>query len=263
MQKSQNLCYKYLGGIALTCLLFSGVNCQPLKAQSNNKNITDQVYNKNQLPPNSNRAIPVKIGVFIINFAGINEPKETYQIIGYLSASWVDKRLAFDPIKTGKSIKVFQSKNEIWHPDIEIFNQSGRSQSDRISIKVEPDGTVTYIESFNTSVSSGLQLKHFPFDKQKLNLIIDSFQYNNTQVVFIADSDKIGINREPFVSLSEWNIQNVIFEEKAQFFPQDKKFYSRLNIYFNIERNYGYYIWKIILPTILLLGVSYACFWID
>ena len=220
-------------------------------------------YDKTILPPNEGKPIPVAVGVYIINFAGIDEPKENYQIVGYLTAKWQDKRLAFNAKKLGLSEKVYNDKDQVWHPDLEIFNQVGARNSSRIQIKITPSGNVSYIESFDATVSSDLQLRRFPFDSQSLRLIIDSFQYHNKEVLFLPDKDKIGVNREPFVTLSEWTIKDVKYAQTDQFFPQDKKTYSRLNIFFDIQRNSGFYVWKIFLPLLLIFGISWACFWIS
>ncbi len=220
-------------------------------------------YDKTVLPPNEGKPIPVAVGVYIINFAGIDEPKETYQIVGYLTAKWQDKRLAFNAKKLGLLEKVYNDKDQVWHPDIEIFNQVGARNSSRIQIKITPSGNVSYIESFDATVSSDLQLRRFPFDSQNLRLIIDSFQYHNKEVLFFPDKDKIGVNREPFVTLSEWTIKDVKYAQTDQFFPQDQQTYSRLNIFFDIQRNSGFYVWKVFVPLLLIFGISWACFWIS
>jgi Neurotransmitter-gated ion-channel ligand binding domain/Neurotransmitter-gated ion-channel transmembrane region len=219
-------------------------------------------YEKERIPPNNNKPVPVSVGVYIINFAGITEPQETYQIVGYLAANWTDTRLKFDPKKVGSDEIIFNDKDQIWHPDIEFFNQVGNRNSARVQIIVTPEGKVNYIESFDATISSDLQLQKFPFDQQRLRLIVDSFQYHDKQVIFKANQDKIGVNREPFVSLSEWNIKGVKHEENAQFFPQDNNTYSRLNIYFEIERNSGFYILKVFIPLAIIFGISCAGFWI-
>jgi Neurotransmitter-gated ion-channel ligand binding domain/Neurotransmitter-gated ion-channel transmembrane region len=219
-------------------------------------------YNKEQIPPNNGKPVPVSIGVYIINFAGINEPQETFQVVGYLAANWTDTRLKFDPKKIGHDTLIFNDKDQIWHPDTEIFNQVGGRNSARIQITVTPEGKVHYIESFDATISSDLQLKKFPFDKQRLRLIVDSFQYDDKQVIFTAENNKIGVNKEPFVSLSEWTIKDVKHEETSQLFPQDQKNYSRLNVYFEIERNSGFYVLKVFIPLAIIFSISCATFWI-
>ncbi|HEY9705014.1 MAG TPA: hypothetical protein V6C58_21425, partial [Allocoleopsis sp.] len=46
-------------------------------------------------------------------------------------------------------------------------------------------------------------------------------------------------------------------------FAQDQQTYSRVNIFFEINRNSGFYVWKVFVPLLLIFGISCACFWIS
>ena len=204
--------------------------------------------------------IKVSVGLYLSNLAGIDQTSETFDATGYLMYGWRDSRLAYKPQQNETSRG--SSLDKIWHPAIEMVNFKSSTNSDT-SVDILPDGTVLAQERFAKTLSSGLALQKFPFDRQSLQVILESLKYDNRAVELSADSPKISIGTDSFVSLSEWRIGTATGINSKSFFPPENKYYSRVNVQVQVTRNYGFYVLKVMMPLLLITIASWSVFWID
>jgi len=72
-------------------------------------------------PPSIDKPTQVSLGFSLINLGRINQTDETFEIGGFLQATWQDKRLAFDPNAVGDKV-VRYTPEQIWEPALTIFN---------------------------------------------------------------------------------------------------------------------------------------------
>ncbi len=204
--------------------------------------------------------LTVSIGVHVSNLADINQASETFDVAGYLMYKWRDPRLAYQP-KPNETSRT-SGFDKIWHPAIEMVNFKSSTSSDTL-VSILPDGTVEAQERFSKTLSSGLSLQKFPFDRQSLQIVLESLQYDARSVKFVADVDRISIGTDSFVSLSEWQIGKPTATNGKSFFPPEKQHYSRVTVAINVTRNSGFYVFKIMLPLVLITIASWSVFWID
>jgi Neurotransmitter-gated ion-channel ligand binding domain/Neurotransmitter-gated ion-channel transmembrane region len=211
--------------------------------------------------PISAKPIKVSIGLHVSNLADINQASETFDMAGYLLYSWHDPRLAYKPQPNGPSSKT-STLDQIWHPALEMVNFKDSGTSDT-SVEILPDGTVLAQERFARTLSSGLALQNFPFDRQSLQAVLESLKYADRTVELIADPSKISIGTDNFVSLSEWQIGTLTGRNSKSFFPPEQQHYSRVTVEVHVKRNSGFYIFKVIMPLLLITIASWSVFWID
>jgi len=127
---------------------------------------------------------------------------------------------------------------------------------------------VLYVEYFVNSIitlQNKFNLKNFPFDKQKIEIFI----YQN---FLDLDSWKSGVssftykNAEKFVNantIQGWNVKSFDMNYKIYDDPYYGKEYDGFSLTFDIERKSGYYVFKIIIPIILILAVCWSACWIN
>jgi hypothetical protein len=211
--------------------------------------------------PNGTAPIKVSIGLHVSNLADINQSSETFDVTGYLMYSWRDPRLAYNTQPNHPSTKD-SSFDKIWHPAIEMVNFKSSNNSDT-AVEILPDGTVMAQERFAKTLSSGLELQNFPFDRQSLDIVLESLKYGDKTVELVANASKIGIGTDKFVSLSEWQIGKITGINSKSFFRPENQYYSRVTIEIHIQRNYGFYILKVMIPLLLITIASWSVFWID
>jgi Neurotransmitter-gated ion-channel ligand binding domain/Neurotransmitter-gated ion-channel transmembrane region len=207
------------------------------------------------------RPVGVKVGLYVSNLAEINQSSETFDVAGYLFYTWRDGRLAYSAKQMGtntRSVKL----DDIWHPALEMVNFKESKASDT-TVTVSPNGTVIAQERFSKTLSSGLDLQRFPFDREQLQVVIESLLYPLNDVRFVTDKDKLAIGKDSFVSLSEWTIQGIRGLDGKSFFPPEQQEYSRVTMDISIQRNSGFYLFKVMMPLLLITIASWSVFWID
>jgi Neurotransmitter-gated ion-channel ligand binding domain/Neurotransmitter-gated ion-channel transmembrane region len=204
--------------------------------------------------------IKVSVGLHVSNLADVNQASETFDVAGYLMYSWRDLRLAYtpQPNQTSRSVNF----DQIWHPAMEMVNFKSSTNSETF-VDILPDGTVQAQERFAKTLSSGLTLQKFPFDRQSLQLVLESLKYDARSVELIADPQKISIGTDSFVSLSEWQIGKIVGSNSKSFFPPEQQHYSRVTVKVQVTRNYGFYVLKVMMPLLLITIASWSVFWID
>jgi hypothetical protein len=211
--------------------------------------------------PTSKEPIKVSVGIYITNLANIDQVSETFDIAGYLIYSWQDPRLAYQTRPNESNSRSVDIK-QIWAPELEMVNFKAIENADTFA-NVAPDGTVIAQERFSKTLSSALELQTFPFDRQALQIVLESLKYPENIVKLVADSPKISVSPDKFVSLSEWQIGKITSTDTNSFFAPENQYYSRLTVDIHIKRNSGFYIFKVMFPLLLITIASWAVFWID
>jgi hypothetical protein len=213
-----------------------------------------------RLPPKT-QPVTVNVGLYITNLAQIDQANETANVVGYLTYSWRDQRVAYDSVAQGIQAKP-TTLDKIWHPHIEIVNFKSTEYSESLA-EIAPNGTITVTERFSKTLSSGLVLQAFPFDRQKILIAVESLQYPAQTVRFQPEPEKISFSKESFATLSEWSITRMTSQATQSFFAPEKQPYSRAAIEIHIRRNSGYYVLKVMTPLLLITIASWSVFWIN
>jgi hypothetical protein len=216
-----------------------------------------------QPPPYHGQPLDVTVGLHIVNIASIDEVNEQFQMDAYLLSQWTDSRLAYTPTGPDDNERNY-SVGQIWIPQLEIINAATPRTRYDVSIRVKPDGSVNYTERCRVGVSSKFALRRFPFDRQTLNVIIHPFLIDGPHVRF-----KLGSNEtwtasefESYSSLAQWRLTAVeprivegpVYE--GQTVPE-----ARFAI--SVQRRSSFYLWKVFLPLLLMVFLSWAVFWIE
>lgn len=215
-------------------------------------------------PPFENgKPIDVALGLHVINIAAIDEVSEQFRLDGYLFARWIDPRLAYTPRGPDDQVRNY-AMGQIWVPQLEMINAAAPRSRDEIAIMVSPDGTVRYAERFIASLSSKFELRRFPFDQQRLIVIIHPFLVDGPRMNFRLDETSTWTASEfkSFSSLAQWHLTSLHSELLVA--PAYGGFTmpeARFEI--DVERRSSFYLWKVFLPLLLMVFLSWAVFWIE
>jgi len=123
---------------------------------------------------------------------------------------------------------------------------------------------ITHIKKGNFTFSNDYNLKAFPFDRQLLKIKIADPSRGKNSLKLLADNyTKNGLeNFRLNGKILEWKIVDSYANHYDEENPIDGSASSGLELIFEIERNFQYYIFKIICPIILILLVCWSVFWI-
>ncbi|GAB4270323.1 MAG TPA: hypothetical protein DIU37_02310 [Opitutae bacterium] len=218
------------------------------------------------IPPHQHEPIEVHVGIYLQNIREINESQENFHARAYIHAQWKDPRLAFDSKKTGlkeKSYDEFNSNKvlaEIWWPSLILSNALEKPVIEKQRVSIFPDGSVFLERMVDALLYSPLYLQKFPFDSQTLAVKIQSYYGNNT-VKIVPKKDQIDWN--PHLNTPGWTIENItstISQDKIAWSP---KSFDILSIGLNIKRDPYFFLWRLVLPLVLLVVMTWSIFWMD
>ena len=224
----------------------------------------------------------VTVYLGIIDIPQVDELMETFNVIAYLTLEWNDTR-AYETMTGSNGLDdddIYQSMSTQQAQEalekiggtniIEFTNQVGKREILNATLHIEPDGNVIYDERFMATFHTPLELERFPFDSQKLLIRIESFYFEAKDLEFKTSEDNIVYYRSPYASgeeqglrLEEWRLVRERPTYKyGQYQSPSGATYSYLSVGIEIQRKIEFYIWKIFLPLLLIICISWSVFWI-
>ncbi|XP_029180390.1 gamma-aminobutyric acid receptor subunit rho-2-like isoform X3 [Acropora millepora] len=159
-------------------------------------------YDPSMAPFVPGKPVKVDLVIEILAFGEVNEAHMDYGLDIYLFQVWDDVRLAQDQEQerrfylSGKDIK------KIWTPDTYFMNAKQTDIKDVVKenqmVYIMPSGIVVHSSRITLTVACHMQLRMYPFDRQKCALVIESFSLPRTKLVYrwanlIADKCEVEV----------------------------------------------------------------------
>ncbi len=224
--------------------------------------------NLRQHPTGGKTPVDVSVGLYVTNLVSVDETAESFEVGGYLTAMWNDPRLALPPGGTtddrskAKDTRAFRVE-DIWTPPIEAANSISH-KTNSYSLTVDRNGTVTYVERFDAVLSNLYALRKFPFDSQVLRFEFQPFLSAASAIQFAPQAlPSTGISPDQHLETAAWRIQDLRYS--AEKVTGGSTFAATREALFQIDikRRSGFYVWKIILPLLMMAMIPAVVFWID
>uniref|UniRef100_A0A183V8T3 Neur_chan_LBD domain-containing protein n=1 Tax=Toxocara canis TaxID=6265 RepID=A0A183V8T3_TOXCA len=154
--------------------------------------------------------------------------------------------------------------DKLWKPDTFFPNEKKSffhvATTHNSFLRIDPDGTVSTSQRLTVTATCPMKLQLFPMDSQKCKLEIESYAYSVLDVIYFLNKSKESISRSEF-ELPQFVLIDVKFTSKIEKLISGD--YSRLVCVFLFQRNIGFYIIQIYLPSILIVVISWVSFWLN
>jgi len=199
----------------------------------------------------------VEVAIIMLDLERIDDAAQGFSANVFLVARWKDPRLAHD----GGGVERLDL-DDIWHPRLQVVNRRRVSRTLPMTADVTPDGEVTYRQRVVGEFSQRLDLADFPLDRQTLAIQVVAVGYSQDEVRFAALPD-IPSTVLPDLSISDWMVLGSRASSRGYQPLPSVRPTAGFELELDVERKVGYYAWKILLPLLLIVAMSWLVFWID
>ncbi len=256
---------RYVPGPAALCLLLVALVAHPV-SRATSVPATQAGVDLRKHPTGGKIPIDISVGMYLTNVVAIDESRESFEVAGLLTAKWRDPRLALtgDPENDTEQEPTRNFlKEDLWTPSIQGANTIS-FKTFQYSLEADRDGMVTYLERFDGVFSNDFQLARFPFDTQVLRFEFQPFLSSASHIRFAEQAlPSTGIGPQKHTDLATWHLQELRYT--ARKLPSDRLLPPIQEAVFEIvvNRRWGFYVWKIFLPLLMMTMIPVVVFWID
>ncbi len=213
------------------------------------------------------RPIEVQVGVKLQQIIQVDQKSEFFNVVATMQMEWTDPALAFSPDTCQCRFKIFTEENfnqfitetrGRW-PDFTLYNQQGRRWTQNQYVVILPDGHATYSERFTTNFQTDFDFRKFPFDTQPFLIRIDLLSPEEYYVF----SDLKGFSE---ISKEHGEDEFIIskFDTDVSSQKADTDWVSsRFTFRFEAPRHLDYYIFRIFVPVLLIIIVTFITFFLN
>ncbi|XP_054899676.1 glycine receptor, alpha 4b isoform X3 [Poeciliopsis prolifica] len=199
--------------------------------------------------------VNVTCNIFINSFGSITET----------TMQWNDPRLAYKEYPDDSLDLDPSMLDSIWKPDLFFANEKGANfhevTTDNKLLRIFQDGNVLYSIRLTLTLSCPMDLKNFPMDSQTCIMQLESFGYTMNDLIF-EWLDVGAVQVADDLTLPQF----VLKEEKGLGYctkNYNTGKFTCIEVKFYLERQMGYYLIQMYIPSLLTVILSWVSFWIN
>lgn len=199
-------------------------------------------------PPAS--AEQVVVGFYPINVYNLDIANNTYFVDAY---AWFRWKGEINPTETVEFVNAVDEWSLI------------KNYIDETPVKLS-DGSFYQSLRIEGRFAQPFNLTDFPLDQQNLALIVEDTTYTSDQLVYMPDTVDTGYGKQ--LTIPGWNIMG--WEQSSMLHQYGSKFgeidsnlsstYAALRYQINIQRPVSFFIWKLLLPLLIVVGAHWCTF---
>ncbi|XP_034038196.1 glycine receptor subunit alphaZ1 isoform X1 [Thalassophryne amazonica] len=228
-------------------------------------NFKDPKGSKNEATHKKGPPVNVTCNIFINSFGSIAETTMDYRVNIFLRQQWNDPRLAYSEYPDDSLDLDPSMLDSIWKPDLFFANEKGANfhevTTDNKLLRISKNGNVLYSIRITLVLACPMDLKNFPMDVQTCIMQLESFGYTMNDLIFEWD-EKGAVQVADGLTLPQF----ILKEEKdlrycTKHYNTGK--FTCIEARFHLERQMGYYLIQMYIPSLLIVILSWVSFWIN
>ena len=221
-------------------------------------------------PAQADGSAPVRrseVGIYLIEIAGLDERAGTLTAEFDVVTRWQDPARAWTVTAGASDRRLFLDDAAIaelrkgWWPALHAVNGIGGYDRGLLHLTVRADGTVTNRARLRLTLRAPLDFHRFPFDQQELPVAVESVTEPASRLSLAAAEDFAGFAED--FTMPEWRIDGMTIGHEVVERVQEKRPYERVTFSIAVTRLTGYYVWKIMLPMVIIVMLSWIVFWMS
>ncbi|XP_078350913.1 gamma-aminobutyric acid receptor subunit rho-1-like [Oculina patagonica] len=233
----------------------------------NSSRILDQLmkdYDPSMAPFVPGKPVRVNISMDVLAFGEVKEANMEYGLDLYFLQVWTDIRFA-----QGQSRVFSLSGNDIkkvWTPDTYFMNAKKTEikdvMKDNQMVLILPNGMVVQMSRITLIVACNMQLQMYPFDRQKCDLVIESFSLTKDELVYNwgnleADECRVEVYDDAMAQY-EYKGVKLNYRHKKNFLAP----FSNLYATWVFDRRTSYTVLQVYVPSYMIVILSFLALWI-
>uniref|UniRef100_A0A672Q3G9 Glycine receptor subunit alpha-4-like n=1 Tax=Sinocyclocheilus grahami TaxID=75366 RepID=A0A672Q3G9_SINGR len=202
------------------------------------------------------------------NFKGLNSTQicsSDYRLNVFLRQQWNDPRLAYKEYPDDSLDLDPSMLDSIWKPDLFFANEKGANfhevTTDNKLLRIFQNGNVLYSIRLTLILSCPMDLKNFPMDIQTCTMQLESFGYTMNDLIFQW------LDEGPVQVADDLTLPQFVLKEEKDLGYCTKHYntgkFTCIEVKFHLERQMGYYLIQMYIPSLLTVILSWVSFWIN
>uniref|UniRef100_A0A4W3GU87 Glycine receptor, alpha 3 n=1 Tax=Callorhinchus milii TaxID=7868 RepID=A0A4W3GU87_CALMI len=209
--------------------------------------------------------VNVSCNIFINSFGSIAETTMDYRVNIFLRQQWNDPRLAYSEYPDDSLDLDPSMLDSIWKPDLFFANEKGANfhevTTDNKLLRIFKNGNVLYSIRLTLILSCPMDLKNFPMDVQTCIMQLESFGYTMNDLIFEWQENG------PVQVAEGLTLPQFLLKEENDLRYCTKHYntgkFTCIEVRFHLERQMGYYLIQMYIPSLLIVILSWVSFWIN
>ncbi|XP_066273070.1 neuronal acetylcholine receptor subunit alpha-10-like isoform X2 [Branchiostoma lanceolatum] len=224
------------------------------------KLFTDSGYNSDVRPvTHANGSVSVSIDLSLEQIIDLSEPDQILICKIWMKMIWNDVNLQWDPGDFDGMTNMTIRADEIWRPDILLFENvdQGFSGWPVDQVRVDSDGTVYWAFPVVTSTSCDVDVASFPFDAQACPLRFGSWLHDRSMIKLDRNKTAGSLVLKPN---AEWEVASFkpIFKVKKF----GSSYFDEATFILAMERKWSFYFFNLLFPCFLLALLATLSFYV-
>jgi len=198
---------------------------------------------------NSSQPITAMLTLAIMNIEYLDQNSGVLDLLLMSNTRWNDDFIRWDPALYNDTNVLSMPQEDVWYPDIDLYNSRNKMSKDRTHVMVRSNGKISHTTPVHTSTHCDIDLKNFPYDKQTCVLRFGSWTYNGDKLDLIVS--KRTVDRSAFFEENaEWDLLEFTAERLNTTYRVTP--YIELRFTLKLARKTSYYTYMYIGPVIIL-----------
>jgi hypothetical protein len=200
----------------------------------------------------------ITVGLGVLDIVDIDDRAQVFTGDLFVQIEWQDSRLAVDD-DADTDLRTLPL-DEIWHPRLTVINNRGLEFLFPEVATVDRQGNVVARQRITGPLAVDLDLRDFPFDTQRLPIIVVSYEYSPSEIVFSAASRLV--TRLDELAGEGWTYEALEPERSVYRLQEGGRGGSQISFAVMAQRQAGYYIFTLALPMTLILFLAWMVHWL-
>lgn len=230
-----------LVSLLLLGLRFGTIWGAPTLAQSPDAPHAPTYQALSEIPPTAQQ---VQTGLYTMNLYNLDPSSNTYYLDFYI---WLKWKGDLDPLTNLEFVNGVEDWGATLVPAYE-------------EPEVLPDGSFYQIFRVESRFVQPFALARYPMDEQRLTVSIENSVYTAKELVYVVDATDSGFTPElaiPGWKIRDYELQSLLHRYGSQFgdprIGEEDSAYSTLQYQLRISRPLSFFIWKLLLPLVIVL----------